>query len=672
MDGVRGFGHGQRGLAATRLGGGHAQTVGHDAFATAAELRGHARRKHMLAHHRQLMLDGLELADGAAELLALVGVLQRALEHRLQRARHLRGNDGGLRGAHIGGRLHYWRRLPLRSSPLNACIQRQGLGRQLRAFHIQQARFTIDLQQHGLRDAGVAHQRGAHGVARAHAACQHDAAFGLVHVRRGQHGARQHGVGQRQGQRMCAALLQHAEDGAQAQTCAALFFRQHRIGQAGGLELFPQGGSLGGRVAMLLDGAHHVGCALVGQHLPRCVCKQIVVVAHVCSSTLFTNNVCSTQTQTARDHAAQNVARATAQRERGRRLGHVFQRHQQLHRHVLRIAREQVFGDRGGDELLQRRAQFLDQRGLHDGTGALREPFLHRYRHGAQRRQFRQHAACQSLCRRRAALRRAHVVQPLVEQHDGREQTLRPAALECQFGGDLLPALAFRADQRICTELHVLEEHFAEMAVARQILDRPHRHARQRQIDDHLRQPLVAVFAGARGAHQRDHVLAVVRIGGPDLLAVEQKALVVGHGLGAHTGQIRARVGLAHADAEKRLALADLGDVELLLRLGAVLQDQRCALAVGNPVRADGCAEIQKLFHQHIARERAAPATAILLGQRHTQPALGTQLAAELAVVAAPGARADVRRHVAGGFGQECAHFAAQCLVLRGDAREAQ
>ena len=49
------------------------------------------------------------------------------------------------------------------------------------------------------------------------------------------------------------------------------------------------------------------------------------------------------------------------------------------------------------------------------------------------------------------------------------------------------------------------------------------------------------------------------------------------------------------------------GNVELLLRLGAVLDDQRRALAIGDPVRRHRRAGGQQLLEQHEARERAAP-----------------------------------------------------------------
>lgn len=62
----------------------------------AANLGRHARREGMLGHHAQLVLNRLELADGPAELLALIRVLQRATEHVHQRAGDLRRGAASL------------------------------------------------------------------------------------------------------------------------------------------------------------------------------------------------------------------------------------------------------------------------------------------------------------------------------------------------------------------------------------------------------------------------------------------------------------------------------------------------------------------------------------------------------------------------------------------------
>ena len=66
---------------------------------------------------------------------------------------------------------------------------------------------------------------------------------------------------------MRAALLQHTEHLGQAQAGAAVGFAQQRIGQAGGFQLFPQGGGGLGGATTLFDGAHYRGGALVRQHI---------------------------------------------------------------------------------------------------------------------------------------------------------------------------------------------------------------------------------------------------------------------------------------------------------------------------------------------------------------------------------------------------------------------
>src|SRR3990167_6435240 len=88
----------------------------------------------------------------------------------------------------------------------------------------------------------------------------------------------------------------------------------------------------------------------------------------------------------------------------------------------------------------------------------------------------------------------------------------------------LRTAAAFMADQRVVGQQHVVEEHFGKMCITRQVTDRAHRHAWQCQIDNELRQAFLPVLRLARRAHQRDHVVAVLRVGGPYLAAVQPPA----------------------------------------------------------------------------------------------------------------------------------------------------
>ncbi|MNL11437.1 hypothetical protein D3C87_1322730 [compost metagenome] len=260
--------------------------------------------------------------------------------------------------------------------------------------------------------------------------------------------------------------------------------------------------------------------------------------------------------------------------------------------------------------------------------------------------------------------------QPAFQERDAGVKALWPAALESQFGIHLRPACAFLADQRIGRQLHVVEEDFGEMRVARQVFDRSDRDARKREVHDDLRQPLVPVRGGARGPHQRDHVVRAMRIGGPDLAAVQAPS--VGRGVGPSTdaGQVRPGSRFAHADAEEGLGPADARQIERFLVRRAVLEDQGRALAVGDPVRGHGRARAQQFLGQHEAGEVAARRAAVFARQGQAQPAALGQLAAEAGVESHPGAGAFVGLQAVQRVRQKGTDLGAQGFVLGGDGGE--
>ena len=157
--------------------------------------------------------------------------------------------------------------------------------------------------------------------------------------------------------------------------------------------------------------------------------------------------------------------------------------------------------------------------------------------------------------------------------------------------------------------------------VAGQVADGAHGDAGQRQVDDHLRQALVPVFRRAAGAHQRDHVVRAMRVGGPQLLALE------------HASRRRVRVARVRSPArseplcgslmpmQKKTSAAQIfGRKKSLLRRRAVLQDQRAALPIGDPVRRHRRAAAQQLFDQHEAVEGVLAAAAVLLRAASCRP----------------------------------------------------
>ena len=107
--------------------------------------------------------------------------------------------------------------------------------------------------------------------------------------------------------------------------------------------------------------------------------------------------------------------------------------------------------------------------------------------------------------------------------------------------------------------------------------------------------------------------------------------------------------------------------MEALLRLGAVLQQQRTALAIGNPVRTDGRTGREEFLDEHEARERAASAAAVLDGQRESDPAARREGTTELGIEAHPRSRARLERTIPQVLAQERADLVAQGLVGRGD-----
>src|SRR3546814_6843793 len=102
-------------------------------------------------------------------------------------------------------------------------------------------------------------------------------------------------------------------------------------------------------------------------------------------------------------------------------------------------------------------------------------------------------------------------------------------------------------------------------------------------------------------------------VGGPDFTAVDLPAAIDLFAARLQRGEVGAGFRLAHADAEIAFSGRDAGEVVALLLLAAEFQHHRTALAVGDPVRADGNGCSQQFLGHDIAFERGTGLTALFL-----------------------------------------------------------
>jgi hypothetical protein len=80
--------------------------------------------------------------------------------------------------------------------------------------------------------------------------------------------------------------------------------------------------------------------------------------------------------------------------------------------------------------------------------------------------------------------------------------------------------------------------------------------------------------SGRVGLGHQNHQIGVPAVGDEGLAAVDQVSAVrLQHGSSLDALQVRARSGLAHGNRAHHLASGQLGQVLLLLRFGAVMQD---------------------------------------------------------------------------------------------------
>ena len=151
---------------------------------------------------------------------------------------------------------------------------------------------------------------------------------------------------------------------------------------------------------------------------------------------------------------------------------------------------------------------------------------------------------------------------------------------------------------------------------------RVHRH-------DHLADPTVRRAVGARAADQ----VAVVGLRAearPDLLAVDHELVALATGARGERREVGAGVRFGHPDAPGGLARQDAGQELGLLVGGAVLDQRRPHLAVGEPDRRDRRPGGDQLLADDQPVDGRLAAAAELGRPRHPDPTVGRHLDGEL------------------------------------------
>ncbi len=154
--------------------------------------------------------------------------------------------------------------------------------------------------------------------------------------------------------------------------------------------------------------------------------------------------------------------------------------------------------------------------------------------------------------------------------------TAAPLKFQKIFGDG--PAIVLRPHAVAHGDAHVIKEDRVHLMLAGDKNDRVHPqprgvHGDQQKGNARLR------LARAVRAHQGKHPVGMVRVGGPDLTAVQHIVIAVPTRIEGQSGKIGARAGLGVALAPVVLAGEDAGEEGGLLFLRAVTHKDRAAHA---------------------------------------------------------------------------------------------
>src|SRR4029450_1704956 len=153
----------------------------------------------------------------------------------------------------------------------------------------------------------------------------------------------------------------------------------------------------------------------------------------------------------------------------------------------------------------------------------------------------------------------------------------RGAALEAERRHGDVPAVVELADDVGARNAHLVVEHLAEVAAARDRLDLADFHAGQAHRTDYPGDPLVLRRIRI-GAHQQLLVVGDLREAGPDLRPGDDQIVAVDHRARRQAGEVGAGTGLGKALTPDDLAAQNFRQVKRLLLLAAAGYQRRAAV----------------------------------------------------------------------------------------------
>jgi len=139
------------------------------------------------------------------------------------------------------------------------------------------------------------------------------------------------------------------------------------------------------------------------------------------------------------------------------------------------------------------------------------------------------------------------------------------------------PACAFAPEQAVGRDLDIVEKHLVDFVVAGHHADRAHPDAGRTQVDQHEAQRVFAVLA--LRAQQTENLVRKMRIGSPNLGAIDDIGIAAPFGESRDRSEIRARARLGEALAPLIVALDNSRQQIRLLRGCAECHDHRTDIA---------------------------------------------------------------------------------------------